>query len=198
VTRRAALIVVVVCLAAPLWAHPHVFIADRLTVVFDKGVLQGISFEWTFDDVFSSMILTDYNPKHNAQLTEAQNAAIKAGAFDNLVSYHYFLAFWIGGKPLKSFSVERFTAIVKDGRTLVYTFFVPLNVPVHAAEQTVLATVYDDSYYVAFDILKTDAVTVQADADVTCSLSIQKTKVKPEWPGQYMPDQLVIAFKETP
>ena len=54
---------------------------------------------------------------------------------------------------------------------------------------------YDDSYYVAFDLLHLDDVTVQAGPEVTCRLSIEKTKVKPLWPGQYMPDQLVIRFK---
>ena len=60
---------------------------------------------------------------------------------------------------------------------------------------TVLLTVYDDTYYVAFDILHVDNVKVQSGSDVGCSLSIQKTRVKPQWPGQYMPDQLVIRFK---
>ena len=61
--------------------------------------------------------------------------------------------------------------------------------------QSVRVTVYDDSYYVAFDLLHVEDVTVQAGQDVTCALSIEKTKVKPLWPGQYMPDQLVISFK---
>jgi hypothetical protein len=56
-------------------------------------------------------------------------------------------------------------------------------------------TIYDDTYYVAFDLLHLDDVTVQAGPDVTCTLSIEKTRVKPLWPGQYMPDQLVIRFK---
>ena len=62
-------------------------------------------------------------------------------------------------------------------------------------EQTVRLTVYDDSYYVAFDLLHLPDVTMQAGPDITCNLSIEKTKVKPLWPGQFMPDQLVIRFK---
>jgi ABC-type uncharacterized transport system substrate-binding protein len=182
--------------ALPIAAHPHVFIADRMTVVFDKGMLLGISFQWTFDDMFSNMILADYDPQRTGKLTPAQGRAVKEGAFDNLANYHYFVAFWIGKKPVREFKIEQFTPSETGGKSLVYSFFVPLNVPVQQAEQTVLATVYDDSYYVAFDILHTDAVAVKAGDDVSCQLSVQKTQVKPEWPGQYMPDQLVIRFKE--
>jgi len=180
----------------PLFAHPHVFIANRMTLVFDKGVFQGISFQWTFDDMFSSMILSDYDPKRTGQLDTAQIKSIKEGAFDNISSYHYFVAFWINKKAYPHFQVTQFSAAVADGKSLIYSFFVPLKVPVQTTEQTVLATIYDDSYYVAFDLLHTDEVTVQSGDDVSCVLSVQKTQVKPQWPGQYMPDQLVIKFKE--
>ncbi|HUI73048.1 MAG TPA: DUF1007 family protein [Spirochaetia bacterium] len=183
--------------ALPALAHPHVFIADRLTINFDKGTLHGISLQWTFDPMFSAMILGDYDPEHTGKFDTRRVAALKQGAFDNLVNYHYFVAIWIGGKPFKKFIIEEFTPSVADKGQLVYRFFIPLDVPLEEKAQTVLLTVYDDTYYVAFDILKLADVTVQAGPDVACNLSIQKTRVKPEWPGQYMPDQLVIRFKES-
>ena len=95
--------VVLLLFAAVPAAHPHVFIANRMTIVFDKGMLQGISFQWTFDDMFSSMIFEDYYPADTGHFTDAQSRALKQGAFDNLVNYHYFVAFWIGRKPLRQF-----------------------------------------------------------------------------------------------
>jgi hypothetical protein len=38
---------------------------------------------------------------------------------------------------------------------------------------------------------------VKGDEGVSVGLSIEKTKVRPLWPGQYMPDNLVIRFKES-
>ena len=181
--------------ALPASAHPHVFINDKVIVTFDAGGLQGIGFTWTFDEMFSNMILSDYDPKHTGHFDAAQVKAVKAGAFDNLANYHYFVALAIGNKPVEHFTIERFTPSVSDGSKLVYSFFIPLKLPFQPANQTVRLTVYDDSYYVAFDLLHLDDVTVQAGPDVACSLSIEKTKVKPLWPGQYMPDQLVIRFK---
>jgi len=198
--RRITILAAVVAACGPILAaaaHPHVFIANRTTLTFDQQELQGITFQWTFDPMFSAMILGDYDPGHTGKFDAAHAAALKAGAFDNLVNYHYFVAIWVGGKPLKKLSIQKFTPSVSDQGRLVYRFFVPVRVPLKAEDQTVLLTVYDDSYYVAFDILHPQDVTVECGSSVNCDLSVQKTKIKPEWPGQYMPDQLVIRFKES-
>ncbi len=194
------------CLAAVLLAcapvlaasaHPHVFISNRTTLMFDGQSFQGVAFQWTFDPMFSAMILGDYDPGHTGKFDAARAAALKAGAFDNLENYHYFVAIWVGGKPVRKLAIRQFAPSVSDQGRLVYRFFVPVDVPLKAEPQTVLLTVYDDSYYVAFDILHAQDVTVESGPSVSCDLSVQKTKVKAEWPGQYMPDQLVIRFKET-
>ena len=184
--------------AQPASAHPHVFINNRMTVMFEGGILQGIGFTWTFDDMFSNMILLDYDPKHTGKFDAAQVKAVKEGAFDNLENYHYFIAIIVGKRALAHFTIEQFSPSVADQTKLVYSFFIPLKIPVEPAEKSVRLTVYDDSYYVAFDLLHLSDVTVKAGADVACDLAIEKTKVKPLWPGQYMPDQLVITFKRSP
>jgi ABC-type uncharacterized transport system substrate-binding protein len=178
------------------FAHPHVFISNKMTVLFDGGMLKGMTFRWTFDDMFSEMILTDLKPNADGNFSAKQTATIKAGAFDNLENYHYFLAFFVGEKRLKKIRIEQFTPRVLDGGKLVYSFFVPLDVPVTTDEQNVRVTVYDDTYFVAFDLMHAEDVTVEGDDGVSVGLSIEKTKVKPLWPGQYMPDNLVIRFRE--
>jgi ABC-type uncharacterized transport system substrate-binding protein len=196
--RRASVVALLVGVAlGAASAHPHVFVSNRMTVQFDEGALKGIAFQWTFDEMFSAMILSDFDPRHTGQFDAARAQALKAGAFDNLENYHYFIAIAVGNKPVRRFSIEQFTPSVTDKGRLVYTFFVPLKLAAGAAEQTVALTVYDDSYYVAFDLLHVQDVTVQAGPGVSCELAVQKAKVKPLWPGQYMPDQLSIRFKES-
>ena len=142
------------------------------------------------------MILTDFKPDGEGKFSAKQTAGIKSGAFDNLENYHYFLVFTVDGKRLSKLRIQQFTPSVIDGGKLVYSFFVPLDVPVSAEEHAVRVTVYDDTYFVAFDIMHTDDVTMTGDNAVSVGLSIEKSKVKPVWPGQYMPDNLVIRFKE--
>jgi len=38
--------------ALSVFAHPHVFINNTMTVVFAGGTLKGMSFRWVFDDMF--------------------------------------------------------------------------------------------------------------------------------------------------
>jgi ABC-type uncharacterized transport system substrate-binding protein len=197
--RRAACLAAFGTVAAlAAFAHPHVFINNRMTVTFDGGALKGMTFRWVFDDMFSEMILTDFKPKKDGSFSAGQTAHIKSAAFDNLENYHYFLMFYIDGKRLRKIRIEQFTPSVIQGGKLVYSFFVPLDVPVAADEHTVRVTVYDDTYFVAFDLMHADDVTVTGDKGVSVGLSIEKSKVKPVWPGQYMPDNLVIRFKENP
>ena len=192
---RFSLVILLLSTALPLSAHPHVFIDNKMTVEFENGVLQGIGFNWTFDEMFSGMILSDYDPKRTGKFDPGQVKAVKAGAFDNLANYHYFISLEVGDRKLDHFTVERFSPSVADKGKLVYSFFVPLKIPLRPTPQTVRVTVYDDSYYVAFDLLHLEKVNVLAGPKANCDLSIEKTKVKPLWPGQFMPDQLVIRFE---
>jgi len=196
--RRTACLAVILATtaAASAFAHPHVFINNTMTIVFDGAMLKGMTFRWVFDDMFSEMILTDFKPDGEGKFSAKQTAGIKSGAFDNLENYHYFLVFYVDGKRLRKLRIEQFTPSVIDGGKLVYSFFVPLEVPASADEHSVRVTVYDDTYFVAFDLMHAEDVTVKGDDAVSVVLSIEKSKVKPVWPGQYMPDNLVIRFKE--
>ncbi|HMN74397.1 MAG TPA: DUF1007 family protein, partial [Rhodoblastus sp.] len=45
----------VALLARPALAHPHVWVAARATVLFDKeGRIAGIRNDWTFDEMYSA------------------------------------------------------------------------------------------------------------------------------------------------
>ena len=193
--RVALFLAVSLGAAAEAFAHPHVFIANTMHVVFDGHSLDHIEFKWVFDDLFSSMLLTDFDKNHTGRFTADEAAAIKKGAFDNLKNYHYFLAFSLDGRPIRLPPIEHFLPSISNG-ALVYTFRLPLRLDIAKnASHTVGIVIYDDTYYVAFDIMKIAYVALESDTDVDCGVSIEKTKVKAVWPGQYMPDQVVLRMK---
>jgi ABC-type uncharacterized transport system substrate-binding protein len=183
---------------SPALAHPHVFINNKMTVVFDGGTLKGVTFRWKFDEIFSATLLASFRPDADGNYGAKATASIKSFAFDNLKNYHYFLAFFIGKSALKNIRIEQFAPSVVDGKTIVYSFFVPLDLRVKPEEQSVSVTVYDDTYFVAFDLMHTDDVTITGGDGVSVALAVEKMKVKSLWPGQYMPDQLVIRYKASP
>ena len=119
--RVALFIAVLLGAMTEAFAHPHVFIANTMRVVFDGHYLDHFEFQWVFDELFSSMLLTDFDRNHTGHFTAAEAAAIKKGAFDNLKNYHYFLAFSIDGRPIRLPQIEHFAPSISNG-ALVYTF----------------------------------------------------------------------------
>jgi ABC-type uncharacterized transport system substrate-binding protein len=180
--------------ALDLQAHPHVFISSLVAVDFDGTSLSRISVDWTFDELFSQMIAADYDRGKKGSFTEAEAEALKKGAFDNLRNYHYFLALYLNGKPLALPAIRDFKPTLRAGR-LVYSFSLPLALPIAASGSELRITIYDDSYYVAFDKMSPSDVAVRSGDSIAAAISIEKTKVKAEWPGQFMPDQIVLRLK---
>ena len=124
-----ALFGLVAALAA--FAHPHVFINNKMTVLFGDGVLKGMTFRWAFDDMFSEMILTDFKPNADGNFSAKQTATIKAGAFDNLENYHYFLAFFVGEKRLKKIPNRAVQPQRRGGRQAGLFVLRPARRPCH-------------------------------------------------------------------
>ncbi|MCK5099032.1 MAG: DUF1007 family protein, partial [Desulfobacteraceae bacterium] len=67
-------------------AHPHVFISQKIKIVFDEKGLAGFNMEWEFDDMFTSMIVGDYDVNKNQILEKNEVATIKEKAFSYLSS----------------------------------------------------------------------------------------------------------------
>ena len=160
-------------LSSGLHAHPHVFISSLVAVDFKGTSLERVSVDWTFDELFSQMILADYHPDARRALSpRPRPLALKKGAFDNLRNYHYFLAFYLGGKRIALPPIEDFRPSVRDGR-LVYAFSLPLRLPIAAATLELRITIYDDTYYVAFDKM--------SPSDVACAGGMRST---PRFPSR--------------
>jgi ABC-type uncharacterized transport system substrate-binding protein len=66
------LFVIVLCAGSDVIAHPHVFIVQRLKIVFDDQGLAGFGVEWQFDEMFSSMIAMDFDQNQNSTLEPAE------------------------------------------------------------------------------------------------------------------------------
>jgi ABC-type uncharacterized transport system substrate-binding protein len=181
--------------AGAAWSHPHVFVTNQMEVHFEGENLSGIAFRWTFDAVFSAMILADHQPDIGGRFTAKQITAIKTGAFDNLAKFHYFLEFRVGDRKIERFTIQRFSAEVIESDTLVYSFFVPLNLAVKSAEQTLRLTLFDEAYSVAFTPVSLDELDVVSDGKIKVIPSVEKSDIRPLVPGQEVPRRLVIRFR---
>ena len=131
-----------------LQAHPHVFVVQRLSIVFDDKGLAGIKVWWKFDDMFASMIAEDHDGDQNGRLDPAEVQAVKANAFAFIKTYSYFTFVKIDGRPFEVKFVQDFNAILEDNR-LVYEFFIPCHVTAVDTPKKLTIATYDPSYYTA-------------------------------------------------
>ena len=134
-------------------SHPHVFIVQRIQVVFDDKGLAGFRIEWKFDEMFSSMIATDYDKNKNKYLEPDEVAVIKENAFSYISNYNYFTFVRIEGKPFQVKYVKDFSAKLV-GNKLTYEFLVPCHVAAMSSFKRIIIATYDPSYYTAIFFAK--------------------------------------------
>ena len=158
-----------VILASPLsvlpevQAHPHVFIVQRLNIVFDEKGLAGIKVRWKMDDMFANMIAEDHDLNGNGQLEDEEIQTVKENAFTYISEFSYFTYIKIDGKPFQVKFVNNFKAIIKN-RRLVYEFFIPCHVTATDQFKRINVGSYDPTYYTAiFYAKKTPVSLTSAD-----------------------------------
>ncbi|WP_239061053.1 DUF1007 family protein [Desulfovibrio sp. JC022] len=135
------------CLLAPqkASAHPHVFVDCSLTFEFNDNGLSGVRQKWWFDEMFAAMILGDFDKNHDNKLNEEEATALENGAFVNLKNFNYFTRILVDGNERTPVEALEFKPSIEDG-TLVYEFFVPLDIT-DDAKHVVMVAIYDESFY---------------------------------------------------
>ena len=128
----------------PLSAHPHVWFETQIVVQPAEDSYR-LGFEWTFDAMFTEMIVADFDENDDSAFDPREVEAIQAEAFSNLRHYDYFVTVRVGDRSFVPQGVEDFSAFLR-GDSLVYRFFITDRVP-----DSFAVTVFDDSYYCAID-----------------------------------------------
>ena len=136
-----------------LYAHPHVFIVQRINIVFDDQGLAGFKMRWGLDEMFSSMIAGDYDRNKNGRFESQEVKTIKEKAFSYISNYNYFTFVKIDGKPFEVKYIKDFVAILENNK-LIYEFFVPCHVAAIGQFKEIIIATYDRSYYTAIFFAK--------------------------------------------
>lgn len=147
-------VALVLALAYPgaLSAHPHVWFETKIVVQPAPTGARSlrVGFEWTFDAMFTEMILADFDENQDRRFSAGETRSIEAEAFSNLRHYDYFVSLRVGDRVFAPRGVEEFSARLDgnsgDGERLVYRFFLTDELP-----ETFGVTVFDESYYSAID-----------------------------------------------
>jgi ABC-type uncharacterized transport system substrate-binding protein len=151
---------------APVRAHPHVFIDVDLELdVSDGGDLRAISYDWTFDDMYSAFAMQGL-PRANGAPTQAALAKVADAIIEKLDNVDYFTKAAAVGHELQATGAQQARATFDDGR-LRLAFTVTLRAIGGAADK-VNVQVFDPQSVVAVSVK--DSVRVRGPARCTHQL----------------------------
>ncbi len=126
--------------ARPAAAHPHVWVDYYVDAVGSKNDITKLKFRWSFDEMFTSMVMEDFELK---SITPKEIPILRDKAFANLKNYHYYIYVKADGTEFEPKEISDFGAAMK-GKKLEYTFTVTLPHPSKSIE----LSLYDPEFYV--------------------------------------------------
>jgi ABC-type uncharacterized transport system substrate-binding protein len=170
----------------------------RIDFVFDGTSLTGITVHWTFDDMFTEMILLDYDRNKNRRLEPAEIKDIEKNAFSNLRHYNYFTWVMIDGREREVTAVRDFTCRLDENKKLVYSFFVPLDLVARPTVREVRASSFDVEYFSDIVLAKNNTARVLKGESVAASVRQRKHPTKKIFGGTIVPDEIVLEFRRKP
>ena len=176
----------------PASAHPHVWVTDVTTFLFEGPRLVGLRHHWQFDELFSSYVIEEHDADGDGAFDPAELAGLQEGAFANLAEYGYFTHARIDGDRLPLTVVEDFQATIEDG-LLIYEFTLPLPEPVDPAAISFAVGVYDAEYYVEVLLDQHDPVRFSGMDSGACIYEIRADTENAIYYGMVNP--LVIALQ---
>lgn len=177
-----------------LFAHPHVYIDNTVTIVFDRDGLSGIRAEWVFDEMFSSMIIHDYDKNKDGTFSTVEIEKIRNEAFSNLQKFHYFTSIKIEGKDFRVKYVKDFSVSL-DGESVIYTFFIPCHVAASLYKE-IKIFMYDPTYYVDIALAEGNPVRFENASSVDYDYRIIDDTENPYYYGQVFPQGISLRFRK--
>jgi ABC-type uncharacterized transport system substrate-binding protein len=158
--------------SAPAAAHPHVWVAARATVQFDKdGRITGVRHDWTFDEMYSAFA-TQGLGKDGKPPTSQELQPLAKTNIESLVEFAFFTFAREGGKKLEFAEPVDYSLDADDRKIVSLHFTLPLKKPVEA-KRPFSFQVYDPTYFVAFGFEKKDPIAMSA-APAGCSTSVME------------------------
>lgn len=156
----------------PAAAHPHVFVVAKSALVFDKdGKVAAIRQAWQFDEMYSAFV-TEGLASPDKLATKQQMAPLAKTNVEQLAEFNWFTVAKLSGKKIGFEQPVDYSLEQTPDKLVTLRFTLPLKTP-ESAKPALTLTVYDPSYFVAFEFDDKSPV-VMDGAPKGCSLSMVK------------------------
>ncbi|MBB3951565.1 DUF1007 family protein [Aureimonas jatrophae] len=132
-------------------AHPHVFVDARMEIVGGTGAeLASIRNIWRFDELFSSSVVVDFDKNGNGTLDPDELEAVGETVRGSIAEWSYYTFLTTGGRDVKLAPPATIRGLYDHGQITLFFEMKPAE-PVDLARDKVTFSVFDESYFVAFD-----------------------------------------------
>jgi ABC-type uncharacterized transport system substrate-binding protein len=157
--------------AAPAAAHPHVWVTVETTIVYDGGKITGLQHKWTFDDMYTAMAIQGLDANGDGTYSREELAELAKVNIDGLKEFAYFTVAKLGTAVVKAKDPVDYHLEYNDSLLSLY-FTLPFDQPVLAEAPDFSFSVFDESFFIAFDFGKDNPVKLSAGAPQGCSANI--------------------------
>lgn len=154
--------------AAPVAAHPHVWVTNEITILFDKGSIAGLRHKWTFDDMYTAMAIQGLDTNKDGIYDRQELAELAQVNIDGLKEFEYFTFVKLAGQRLATGApADFYLEHSKDGLLSLH-FTLPFTQPVMVDAKGFAVQVADPGFFIAFEFAKTEPVKLGAGAPASC------------------------------
>jgi ABC-type uncharacterized transport system substrate-binding protein len=188
---KSALAALVIGLASPALAHPHVWVTAKAEIVFaPDGRVTGVRHHWTFDEAYTAYVTQGLDKNNDGKLIpeELQELADENAA--SLNEFEYFTVLKARGKP-QTFDPPREARMTMEKTQVAMSFLLPLKTPV-APTGAVSIEIEDPTFFVYFSLTEGQAAISLANAPQGCVTSIAKAKPLDSTMQQILQDEGAI------
>jgi ABC-type uncharacterized transport system substrate-binding protein len=140
----------------PASAHPHIFIDTGLELLQDEaGRLMALRISWTYDELFSLLMLEDLglDSDYDGKLAPGETEKLQGFDMDWPEGYEGDVYVEVGGAPVALGPPEPGEAALLDNGMLTSTHTRRLARPLDGHAEQVVIKVYDPTFYTAYSIL---------------------------------------------
>ena len=157
-------------------AHPHVWVKVQTQVLHDeKGRITGLRHAWTFDEFYSAFATQGLDKDGDGKMSQSELEPLAAENVSSLEEFDYFTFIKANGKDQPRAEPRDSRLDHVDG-ILTLHLTVPLKTPLDPLLQKVAFSIYDPTFFVAFDFDKSNPVMLTSTAPSSCQAKFAGSK----------------------
>jgi ABC-type uncharacterized transport system substrate-binding protein len=164
---KSCLILCLTLLAAPLAAHPHIFINTGLSFIVDaENRLTHVQVTWEYDELYSLLVTEDMgvDSDYDGILTQDDLTTLTGFDMNWIEGYNGDLVGALNGAPLVLSQPSAPTAVLLDGKIVTTHLRAVTGAP--QITGTLSFKPYDGSYYTAYEVGLPVGVQGRAGCDI--------------------------------